>query len=79
VAVDQEKCSRAHVCVKQFACPTFVLHDDGSVTVHEDLCIGDGSCQQTCPVSAIVRPPLPEGRTPSSSEGRPQPPTGGRA
>jgi indolepyruvate ferredoxin oxidoreductase alpha subunit len=64
VAVDQEKCSRAHVCVKQFACPTFILHEDDSVTVHEDLCIGDGSCQQTCPVSAIVRP---------------QPPTGGRA
>ncbi|MDZ7816132.1 MAG: 4Fe-4S binding protein [Planctomycetota bacterium] len=37
-------------------CPSFVLHEDGSVTVHEDLCIGDGSCKQTCPVDALVQP-----------------------
>jgi len=57
VEVDQTKCSRAYVCLREFACPSFVYHEDGSVTVHEDLCIGDGSCMQTCPVSAIVRAP----------------------
>ncbi|MFH1144773.1 MAG: thiamine pyrophosphate-dependent enzyme [Candidatus Eisenbacteria bacterium] len=56
VVVDQETCDRSHVCVSEFGCPSFVFHDDGSVTVHEDLCIGDGSCQQTCPTAAIVRP-----------------------
>jgi len=57
VMIDQAMCTRAHVCLREFACPTFVYHEDGSVTVHEDLCIGDGSCQQTCPAAAIVRPP----------------------
>ncbi len=56
VHVDPAKCEKLHVCVSEFACPSFILHDDGSVTVHEDLCIGDGSCLQTCPVQAIERP-----------------------
>jgi indolepyruvate ferredoxin oxidoreductase alpha subunit len=56
VRIDPETCDRLHVCVSEFGCPSFVLHDDGRVSVHEDLCIGDGSCLQTCPVQAIVRP-----------------------
>ena len=56
VRVDAEKCDELHTCVSEFGCPSFVLHDDGSVTVHEDLCIGDGSCLPTCPVSALWRP-----------------------
>jgi len=56
VRVDPSMCDRLHVCVGEFGCPSFILHEDGSVTVHEDLCIGDGSCLQTCPVHAIVRP-----------------------
>jgi indolepyruvate ferredoxin oxidoreductase alpha subunit len=56
VQVDQDKCDRSHVCVAEFGCPSFVRHDDGSITVHEELCIGDGSCLQTCPVDALWRP-----------------------
>ncbi len=56
VTIDQKVCNRSRVCVADFACPSFVSHEDGSVTVHEDLCIGDGSCMQTCPVEAITRP-----------------------
>jgi len=56
VQVDQDKCDQLRVCVAEFGCPSFVRHEDGSVTVHEELCIGDGSCLQTCPVSALWRP-----------------------
>jgi indolepyruvate ferredoxin oxidoreductase alpha subunit len=56
VQVDQDKCDQLHVCVGQFGCPSFVRHEDGSVTVHEELCIGDGSCLPTCPVTALWRP-----------------------
>jgi indolepyruvate ferredoxin oxidoreductase alpha subunit len=54
VRIDQGICDRNHECVETFACPSFQRADDGSVTVSTDLCIGDGSCRQTCPVSAIV-------------------------
>jgi len=53
VAVDPQSCDRRHVCIAQFGCPTFSRGPDGSVTVNADLCIGDGSCVQTCPVKAI--------------------------
>jgi indolepyruvate ferredoxin oxidoreductase alpha subunit len=56
VRVDQDKCDQLHVCVAEFGCPSFVRHDDGAVTVHPDLCIGDGSCLPTCPVQALSRP-----------------------
>lgn len=47
-------CNQSHNCVADFACPTFQREADGSVRVHTDLCIGDGSCRQTCPVGAIA-------------------------
>ncbi|MEW5909976.1 MAG: indolepyruvate ferredoxin oxidoreductase subunit alpha, partial [Thermodesulfobacteriota bacterium] len=53
VEIDQDKCRRIHDCVAAFGCPTFTRHEDGSVTVNPDLCIGDGSCIQTCPAQAI--------------------------
>ncbi|MFZ5572428.1 MAG: thiamine pyrophosphate-dependent enzyme [Thermodesulfobacteriota bacterium] len=56
VAVDQEKCRRLHTCVEEFACPTFTRAADGAVTIHPDLCIGDGSCRQTCKAEAVVGP-----------------------
>ncbi|MDZ7793857.1 MAG: thiamine pyrophosphate-dependent enzyme [Spirochaetia bacterium] len=52
-AIDQETCNQIHHCVGLFACPSFVRHPGGQVTVNQDLCIGDGSCLQTCPVNAI--------------------------
>jgi indolepyruvate ferredoxin oxidoreductase alpha subunit len=55
VAVDQAKCARHYVCAAEFACPSFIRHADGSVTVNGELCIGDGSCIQTCPAQAIAR------------------------
>jgi indolepyruvate ferredoxin oxidoreductase alpha subunit len=56
VSIDAQRCRRIHTCVAQFACPTFVRHADGSVTVNPDLCIGDGSCVQCCAAGAITQP-----------------------
>ncbi|MBN2790564.1 MAG: 4Fe-4S binding protein [Candidatus Delongbacteria bacterium] len=53
VIVDQNICENHNVCLEDFACPSFIRNDDGKITVNEDLCIGDGSCKQTCPVTAI--------------------------
>ena len=51
--VDSEKCDRLRHCLGQFACPALHLTEDGSAGVHPDLCIGDGSCVQVCPVEAL--------------------------
>lgn len=55
VRVDAAACDKLHTCVADFGCPSFIRHEDGAVTVNEELCIGDGSCLQTCLVSAIKR------------------------
>jgi indolepyruvate ferredoxin oxidoreductase, alpha subunit len=55
VNIDQDRCSRMHACVEDFACPSFSRAADGSVKVNRELCIGDGSCLQTCPAGAITR------------------------
>lgn len=47
------QCTQSHVCITSFACPSYQIREDGSVWVQEDLCIGDGSCKQTCPEKAI--------------------------
>ncbi len=56
VHILQETCNQQHVCVKKFGCPSFFLEPDGMVHVNTDLCIGDGSCLQTCPQKAISPP-----------------------
>ena len=56
VDIDQSSCERIHACVAQFGCPTFTRLEDGRVEVNPDLCIGDGSCLQTCPTRAITSP-----------------------
>lgn len=52
VFIDESLCGLKKVCVSKFACPSFVNEKD-SVYVNEELCIGDGSCIQTCPDKAI--------------------------
>lgn len=56
VKVDQALCERIHTCIEDFACPSFQRDVEGQVTVNTDLCIGDGSCRQVCPTSAIETP-----------------------
>jgi len=55
VRIDQEQCTQIHECVQVFGCPSFSRAADGTVTVNRELCIGDGSCIQTCPTKAITR------------------------
>ena len=54
VDIDQQVCERIHTCVEAFGCPTFTRDTAGNVTINTDLCIGDGSCIQTCPTKAIL-------------------------
>lgn len=53
VEIDQGVCERIHTCIDTFGCPTFTRDTAGNVTINTDLCIGDGSCIQTCPTQAI--------------------------
>ena len=53
VVIDQEKCRKIHECIEVFGCPTFTRNPDGGIFINTDLCIGDGSCIQTCPATAI--------------------------
>jgi indolepyruvate ferredoxin oxidoreductase alpha subunit len=55
VEIDQQTCGQVHTCVEKFGCPTFTRDGSGKVTINKDLCIGDGSCIQTCPSKAIVQ------------------------
>lgn len=61
VRIDPELCDQRATCVAEFGCPSFVREGEpgappSAVSVHPDLCIGDGSCLPTCPVHAIGRP-----------------------
>jgi indolepyruvate ferredoxin oxidoreductase, alpha subunit len=56
VHIDQTQCRRIHACVERFGCPSFARSADGSVRINSDLCIGDGSCLQTCPAQAVESP-----------------------
>lgn len=47
-------CNQNYTCINSFACPTFQRDTTGRVWVNKDLCIGDGSCKQTCPTKAII-------------------------
>lgn len=55
VKIDEKSCKRISACIEKFGCPSFVRNADGSITVNDELCIGDGSCIQTCPTKAIIR------------------------
>lgn len=55
ITVDQDACTKCGICVSEFGCPSFEKHDAGKVTVASDVCIGDGSCVQTCPSGALKR------------------------
>lgn len=59
VHIDQERCAKIRTCVQEFACPSFTQTPEGAITVNRELCIGDGSCMQTCPSKAIMRTETP--------------------
>lgn len=54
VEVGQDRCTLARECIDRFGCPSFMRDGvTGRVSTNTDLCIGDGSCIQTCPSDAI--------------------------
>ncbi len=53
MSIDAEKCEKAYECSSVFDCPSFVRGEDGSISVHRELCIGDGSCRPSCPHTAL--------------------------
>lgn len=55
VRINQQSCEKLNTCINTFACPSFVRNEDGSISVNPELCIGDGSCMQTCSSKAITR------------------------
>ena len=55
VRVDPATCVKNHECIERFACPSFQARENGVVEVSGDLCIGDGSCRQTCPAGALIQ------------------------
>jgi len=55
VHIDKKVCKRIYTCIEQFACPSFIRAEDGSISVNNELCIGDGSCIQTCSAKAVSR------------------------
>ncbi len=62
VEIDQGKCTLIRECMEEFGCPSFTRDQGGDkVMVNPDLCIGDGSCIQTCPSKAIAPEQRKEG------------------
>ena len=52
--IDQQVCRSIKTCIADFACPSFTIDQtDGSISVNPELCIGDGSCVQTCSAGAV--------------------------
>ncbi len=58
VDIDQATCRQIHTCIAGFGCPTFTRQADGRIEINKDLCIGDGSCLQTCPTQAVTSPKI---------------------
>jgi len=52
-SINQEKCIKCLICVKNFTCPAIFTEKDGSVHINPLLCDGCGVCVQVCPKKAI--------------------------
>jgi NAD-dependent dihydropyrimidine dehydrogenase PreA subunit len=63
VWIDPDTCEKCMICVEVFGCPAIQRGEGkdpagyGVVPwIHAELCNGNGSCIQVCPVGAIKRP-----------------------
>src|SRR3954467_2827305 len=97
VWIDPESCEKCMICVEVFGCPAIQRGESkdpskGGIVpwIHAELCNGNGSCIQVCPVGAIKRPSAarfgarPEGPAgagpspgPGEAQGPPPSSTGG--
>jgi len=53
VRIMDDQCQNIYKCINEFACPSFSRDVNDNISVNKDLCIGDGSCIQTCPHKAV--------------------------
>lgn len=51
--INQEKCIRCLICLRQFSCPALYQKEDGTIEINYLLCTGCGYCVQVCPQKAI--------------------------
>ena len=51
--INQNKCTKCMVCVKDWTCPAFYVGKDGAVFIDPLICDGCGVCVQVCPEKAI--------------------------
>lgn len=49
--IDLDVCRNIQQCLKSFACPAIEVGDEDRVGINTDLCIGCGTCVQTCPMT----------------------------
>lgn len=51
---DEDKCVKAHECIR--ACPTgaISLREDGKIEVDHEKCIRCGECVKVCPTKALT-------------------------
>lgn len=60
VIIDDDTCNGCRICYNDFGCPAIGVKSSGKAFILNDLCNGNGSCIQVCPVQAIQRPqPVP--------------------
>jgi indolepyruvate ferredoxin oxidoreductase alpha subunit len=58
--VDASRCTRCGVCVNQYGCPAFQVHDT-DISIDPAQCSGCAVCPQVCP-SRAIRPVKTDGR-----------------
>jgi len=51
--INQDKCTKCMICVKNWTCPAFYVEKDGTVQIDPLICDGCGVCTQVCPEHAI--------------------------
>ncbi len=48
--IDLDACKNIQQCLKSFACPAIEVTEEDRAAINTDLCIGCGTCIQTCPM-----------------------------
>lgn len=64
VKIDLNLCDGCGICYEKFSCPAIGRNADKTAFIVNELCNGNASCVQVCPVGAIFHPdrPLPPQR-----------------